>query len=138
MRIDWVIPCRYAEAGPNGATIVGGGIDLLQVPQFPTTISLMIAARFVGAESEMTHEHVLSMTLRDDQLGEMGTGEVSFTPGLNPLRAEGWEQGHFIAGIHQFTVERPGAYTLDMRLDDGADASRMTRQVAFRVVGPSD
>lgn len=133
MRIDWVIPCRYAEPVPDGtATIIGAGIDTFYVPAVPTDVSLMIVSRIVGTADEMIQEHVLAFELLDDDLGTLGQHEMRYTPGLNPAREPGWEAGNVTGAVHQFRVEREGTYTLNVRLDGGSE-SRLMRAVSLRV-----
>jgi hypothetical protein len=118
-RIDWAIPCRYAEENGGLGTIVGAGIDAILISSLPANIGLLIALRIVLAEDEFDTPHELTFTLRDPSMNEVATISAQldgFQP--NPLREPGWEAGNFLPTAHQFQVSEAGTFTVEILLDD--------------------
>jgi hypothetical protein len=53
LRVDWAIPCRYAETAEDGtATLVGAGIDSMWAASLPHRAAVVLMLRFVGPEDE--------------------------------------------------------------------------------------
>jgi hypothetical protein len=117
-RVDWAIPCRYAEENGGLGTIVGAGIDTILVSNLPANIGLLIALRIVLGEGELEAPHELTFTLRDPSMNEVATVSAQlegFQP--NPEREPGWEVGNFLPTAHQFQVAELGTFTLEIQLD---------------------
>lgn len=90
MRVNWAIPCRYAEVHQQGATIIGAGADLLTVPQLPAPVQALFVVRFVGDPDELDGEtpHPTVVRLFDphgqtigEQTGELVGGVRQIVPG---------------------------------------------------------
>jgi hypothetical protein len=133
MRVDWAIPCRYAEVNGPLTTIVGAPSNTFYVPDLPAAIGCPVAIRIVATEDELGDEHVVRMDLMGPDLGSLGELSVSFTPdGLAEDREPGWEIGTMSVQVIQWEAEQEGAYTLNVYLDD-----RHAKTVTFLVrLGP--
>lgn len=57
MRVDWAIPCRYAEVNGGLATIVGAQVDAVRAAQFPARVGTWLARRLVFGDEETSSEH---------------------------------------------------------------------------------
>jgi hypothetical protein len=122
LRIDWAIPCRYAEVNDNLATIVGAGIDNIYAPTLPAPVRVVIATRFVAPLDELgeDNQHAVSCVARDAALNEVG--EVSGTLAV-PVPEGAREE--WLLGIHmplavQFEAAVEGTYTLEIKVDEDA------------------
>lgn len=81
MRVDWAIPCRFAEVHQGGATIVGAGCDVVPVPETPTPVQVLFAVRYGGSPDELDGEtaHVIGCRIFNPAGAMVGeqTGEVT-------------------------------------------------------------
>ena len=68
MRVDWAIPCRYAEINGGLATIVGAQVDAARVAQFPARVGTWLAMRFVFGDDEASTTHEVLLRMLDPQL----------------------------------------------------------------------
>ena len=80
MKVDWAIPCRFAEVHQGGATIVGAGCDVIPLPETPAAVQVLFAVRYVGAPDELDGQtaHVIGCRIFNpagEMVGEQ-TGEV--------------------------------------------------------------
>ncbi|MGN6371525.1 MAG: hypothetical protein ACTHM1_00820 [Solirubrobacteraceae bacterium] len=80
MKVDWAIPCRFAEVHQGGATIVGAGCDVVPVQGTPTPIQVLFAVRYVGAPDELdgATEHAIGCRIFNpagEKVGEQA-GEI--------------------------------------------------------------
>jgi hypothetical protein len=131
LRLDWVVPCRYAEAPGDGtATILGGGTDTFWVVELPVDIVLFLAIRVVDPEDEWRDEqHTFSIKLvRPDRAEEVMLSGPLHTEELPALRQPGWETGMLIPALQRWHAEEFGLYTLELYIDD-----RRHKSVAIRV-----
>jgi hypothetical protein len=72
MRIDWLVPARYAELSEAGTmNILGGGIDTLVVPQTPVAsrLEVFIAMRIAGLAQEWRSDHTVSVSFTRNGAG---------------------------------------------------------------------
>jgi hypothetical protein len=80
VRVDWAIPCRYAEVQPGrGATIIGAGTDVIIAPHVPVPMQVLFAVRFVGDPDELDGEMAHPVVCRifapgGDPIGEQTAG----------------------------------------------------------------
>jgi hypothetical protein len=80
VRVDWAIPCRYAEVQPGrGATIIGAGTDVVIAPHIPAPMQVLFAVRFVGEANELDGEMSHPVVCRifapsGDPIGEQTAG----------------------------------------------------------------
>jgi hypothetical protein len=139
LRIDWAIPCRYAETNGPLITIVGGVIDTFYVHGYPSVVGMMLATRMVGLPEDLAGEHVMRMEVADDEMNAIHGTELRFSHDgeSDETAPEGWERAVYFVGAHQFQVEREGQYTLTLALDGSTD-SRTRRSIPLRVVTAPD
>jgi hypothetical protein len=104
-RVDWAIPCRYAEENGGLATIVGAGIDRLYVSELPGEVGVLIALRIVLREDELGHEHEIAFTLYDPTMAVVAHLEGHFSAEAHPAKEPGWETG-MIAPTAQLRSDR--------------------------------
>jgi hypothetical protein len=118
VRVDWAIQCRYAEADGGIATIVGAGIDTYFVQEFPAELTLVVAVRLAGADEEMVEEHDMSFRVHDPDMEITDGIRGEFRAERNPLAQAGWEAGLLFVTAHQIAAPSPGAYGLEILIDD--------------------
>ncbi len=118
VRIDWAIPCRYAEVNGSLATIVGAQIDAARVPGFPARVGTFVAIRFLFADEELSESHEVLLRILDPQLGELDDilTELALGP-PNPRKSPGWEGSHMVAMFVQFEALEEGTHTFELYLD---------------------
>jgi uncharacterized protein DUF6941 len=129
LRVDWVVTCRYAESDGQIATIVGAGIDVLQVPVLPSPVAIMVAVRLVGQLEELDREqqHLLSVgVLRPDgspvrtpdgALAPPMTAQFSAPPNL-AQRVPGWLVAPTFALVIQWWADEAGSYSIAVSVGD--------------------
>jgi hypothetical protein len=122
VRIDWAIPCRYAEVNNGLATIAGGGIDTFWPPNIPSPIGLVMVVRLVGTEGSGSHEFT-NEVLGPDMSPVTGKQVAQFDATPNPNAAPGWEQQLLIAVVVQFNAPVAGPYTISMTVDGHSHAT---------------
>ena len=70
MRIDWIVPCRYAELQPDGSlNITGAGVDTLWIPDqgLESDLTMLFAIRVIGAPDEVVELiHLVVLLTRPD------------------------------------------------------------------------
>jgi hypothetical protein len=64
MRVDWAIPCRYAEVDDGLATIVGAQVDAVRVADFPARVGTWLALRLVFGDDEAASAHDVTFSVR--------------------------------------------------------------------------
>jgi len=115
MKIDWVIPCRYAEVNDNLATLIGAGGDRFVVLEEPWVVETMLAIRITALVEELGPDNVYPVenSIRDPD-GEVIHEEVgSFTAtAQGDIHDPDWLQGVFIATEAKFPAEVEGTYTI--------------------------
>jgi len=116
-RVDWAIPCRYAEENAGLATIVGAGIDRLHVSELPGQVGVLIALRIVLREDELGHEHEIAFTLYDPTMAEVAHLDGHFSAEAHPAKEPGWETGMITPTAHNFAVTEYGTYSLEVLID---------------------
>ena len=132
MRVDWAIPCRYAEVNGSLATIVGAQVDAVRVAQFPARVGTWLALRLVFGDDETSAEHEVSLRILDPQLGESAVTNTTLTLGPpNPEKAPGWEGSHLMATFVQFDAESDGTHTFELYVD-----GRHQQTLPFSIRGP--
>jgi hypothetical protein len=137
LRVDWAVPCRYAEASTDGtATIVGAGIDSFWPGEVPSDIGLFLMIRIVGPQDEFEEEHRLEVRLVTPESDEQQILEARFQapPGTrNPLAVPGMETGMLVPAGIAFRAEDYGFHTLELYLDD-----QRVRSIPVNVRPPSE
>lgn len=123
MRIEWVIPCRYAEINDGLATIVGAGADVVHVAELPTPAGVNAVARIAGVAEPEVEYSVSAQVLGPDfePAGEaiqivMKMGERS------PFNPDGWEDHVILPLSVPFVAETEGPYTFEVRIDERSHA----------------
>lgn len=125
MRVSWVIPCRFVEVHDNLATIVGGGIDRLGVPELPAPVpaQLLCATRIVAGHDEVTTEppeeppntlycrvHSPSMDVLSELKQPFAMSGTTFDPTVEPAVI-------IPIGV-VFQPEEEGQHTIEIGVDD--------------------
>ena len=136
LRLDWAVPCRFAEASDGTATIIGGGIDSFWPSEVPTDIGLFVMMRMVGPPDEFEDEHQLEIRLVTPEREEQQILQADFQapPGAqNPLAVPGMEGNILMPAGIAFRAEDYGFHTLEIYLD-----GQRLRSIALNVRPPAD
>jgi hypothetical protein len=132
VRVDWAIPCRYAEINAGLATVVGAQVDAVRVVQFPARVGTWLAIRFVFGDGEASTDHEVVLRILDPDLGEIGETRTSLTLGPpNPEKVPGWEGSHVMATFVQFDARDEGTHTFEVYVD-----GRHQQTLPFSIRGP--
>jgi hypothetical protein len=135
VRINWAIPCRYAEVQQQGATIVGAGADLVVVPELPAPVGVLFAIRFVGDPEELdgVTPHKTVVRLFDPDGASMGEQEGQIIGGPVQQVVVGYLAEVIIPMGVVIDAQRDGSYSVEFEID--GDRLRVPIHV---VVGPTD
>jgi hypothetical protein len=119
VNIAWVIPCRFVEVHDNLATIVGGGIDTLWVPELPAPLQIVLCVRLTGTPEELTEDqqHKAVNRVRDPQGNVVSEISGEFAIGVESARPD-WLVGISLPTAIQFEATEEGTYTIDHLVDD--------------------
>jgi len=112
LRLDWAVPCRYAEAVDGTATIIGGGIDSFWPPEVPTDLGVFLMIRIVGPQDEFEEEHQLEIRLVAPDSAEQQILQANFQapPGArNPLAVPGMESAMLVPAGVAFRARSTGS-----------------------------
>lgn len=121
MRIEYVIPCRYAEVHDNTAFISGGGIDTTWVAELPTLMQAFFVVRLLVTPDEMggaggthtLHAHIEGPS--GERVGE--SLDVDVTPPAGAQYSHEWLSNLMLPLLLSWPAEQPGTYTVHVRVD---------------------
>lgn len=128
MKLDWTMLANHAEAGSTGLLYVaGGGWDTTTVsgplPEGApaNAVALLqgfLVVRILFHVTETDREHTFSITVMDEDGGDVaqldGTVRVDRSPDLPP----GWDHGVNLAvPLTGMPVSRFGLYTISVQVD---------------------
>jgi hypothetical protein len=129
VRVDWAIPCRYAEKARDGtATLVGAGIDSIWAPSLPHRTALVLMLRFVGPEDEFEEGAPLEVRLVDPRFRETPVLASAVAAAPPPLKLPGAEMAASFTSSVGWNASDYGLYTLEVYL-----AGRRERSVALAI-----
>ena len=129
MRVDWAIPCRYAEVARDGtATLVGGGIDSMWAVTLPHRATVVLLLRLVGPEDEFEEGAPLEVRLVDPWSRATPVLARSVAAAPPPLKLPGTEMAASYTSSIGWEASDYGLYTLEVYL-----AGRRERSVALAV-----
>lgn len=131
MDVAWALPCRFAEATPDGtATIVGAGIDSVWIEETPSDVGVFLMMRISGPVYEFEEAHTMSVKLIDPEREEQEMLTAAFGPmdELPPQHHPALDPGILIPAAIGWQAEHFGLYTLDVLVDE-----RPRRSVAILV-----
>jgi hypothetical protein len=138
LRLDWIVPARYAENSADGTMVLlGAGSDTLWIPvdQMPAQVALFLALRIAGPEDEWQEGgHSLAIALRRPD-GEETEGlrlDLKMDE-LPPLRVPGQEPSLLLSSPQQWTAQDFGLYTFEIYIDD-----RRAKSLAIHVRDAAD
>jgi hypothetical protein len=122
MRLDWIVPARYAEVATDGTmTIVGAGVDALYTAAgLPVSARLFLALRAAAPEDEWREDgHSIEITLLDPSGAECSRRRIELRRDTMPrFKSKGAEAGLLLAFAERWTASRFGLYIFDIHLDD--------------------
>lgn len=118
MRVDWAIPCRYAEVHDNLATIIGAGIDHTLVPALPAPVQVVLAIRlvFLPSEDELGAAHKLRVAALSPDGDKVAEVEGDLNLGGEAVETD-WLHGLMTPMAIQFMAETEGLYNLEVDVD---------------------
>jgi hypothetical protein len=117
VRLDWAIPCRYAEATWDGtATLVGAGADSVFTSSLPLEAMVFLMLRFTGAEDEFETETRFEVRVIDPASREQPVASAALFGARPPLRLPGAEIAMLVAPQIGWDATEYGLYTLEVHL----------------------
>lgn len=126
MEVAWVLPCRFAEATPDGtATIVGAGLDSMWVPEVPADVGVFLMMRIAGPQYEFQDQHTVAVKLIDPEREEQDVLTAGFGPmdELPPAYDPALDPGVLIPAAVGWRAEHFGLYTLEIYVDERRNRS---------------
>jgi hypothetical protein len=120
MRIDWALPCRYAEASEDGtATLVGAALDSIWLSELPGDVDLYLMLRVAAPPDEFDEPHTLEVRVVMPDRSEQQAIQVEFGPLERPaLLHPGMEGGLSVPAGLGWQADAYGLYTLELYLDE--------------------
>jgi len=131
LEVAWALPCRFAEATPDGtATIVGAGLDSMFISEVPADVGVFLMMRIAGPQYEFQEQHSVAVKLIDPERDEQDILEAGFGPveELPPAYHPGLDPGVLLPAAIGWRAEHFGLYTLEIYVD-----GRRTRSVPILV-----
>lgn len=136
MKVRFAAFARYAETEPETGllNLTGAGASVFGVESVPVTIPTYFALLLGFEEDEVGQEREIRPVLR------LGTGQLdvvqrpepfTITPRLGEYHAPGWEGAYAITGILDMAIQEPGAYYLDLHIDDAEESAG---SIPFQVI----
>ncbi len=135
MQIDWAVTCRYAESDGHIATIVGAGIDVLNVPALPALVAVMFAVRLAAPADEFEGgiQHDVTCRVLDPSgarvLADDGTPaedlKMSFAAPEEGVQQQvtGWLVNPLFAFQIAWIAREPGTYSIETNAGEGTHLS---------------
>lgn len=120
MRVDWAIPCRYAEVQPQGGmTIVGAGADLSVIPSAPAAVPILFAVRFVGDPEELDGQtpHPIRCRIFNPAGEQVGEQSVAMTTEVTQV-VPGYVAEVLLPVGVVLAVGDYGTYSVEFQIDD--------------------
>jgi hypothetical protein len=119
MRIDWALPCRYAETREDGtATLVGATLDSIWLPDLPGEVDVHLVVRVAAPPDEFEEPHRLEVRVVTPDRSEQQGLQVEFGPLDRPaLLHPGMEGGLTVVTQLGWQAEEYGLSTLELYLD---------------------
>jgi len=109
VRVEWAIPCRYAELEGGTATIVGAGVDVFFVADLPAIIGMMVVMKLSGSAEEWEAQFTLGFQILDPSAPVVREESIEIGAQLGTQLFPTWERGGIIPTAHEFEVAEPGA-----------------------------
>lgn len=118
MRIDWIIPCRYAEIHQNLGTIVGAGIDTFTVPALPAHIEVAVVVRLLAMPDELraNHEHTSKSIVTDPTGSVVSEHADTFSVSVEHVHEE-WLTDIMHTVVVRFEAAGAGTHNLEYVVD---------------------
>ena len=140
MKLDWMLLANYAEVGPTGLlTVVGGTWDTMTVHAPPPddaaggAVALLtgsVVMRALFHVTETGREHGFTLTVMDEDGGDVARIEGSVHVERQPDLPPGWDQGvNMTVSLAGMPVPQFGLYAISMQIDGQHVGDR-----SFRVV----
>jgi hypothetical protein len=130
MKIDWLVPCRYAEPQADGTLMISGaGIDTFWVDEssLPTDLAFFLAARAIGELDELLAAHDIKVRLRrpsSKRAEKLISGQIQADRAPETAEMAG---GVLLAIGMAFNARELGVHSVEFALDG------RRRKVEFRV-----
>ena len=128
MKLDWIMLANYAEIGPSGLlTVVGGTWDTMTIhgplpddapEDAVATLSGSVVVRALFHVTETGREHAFTLTVMDEDGGEVARIDGGMHVERQPELPPGWDQGVNVAlGLTGMPIPRFGLYTISLQID---------------------
>ncbi len=128
--IDFVILADRAEVVNGKLYMMGGGWDMLVVPQIPTQVSHSIAIGFFVPWTESNEVCEFTVTTHDGDGSQLGNSfQGRFIPGRPPLSPKGQPLRTILVVNQLVSIQQPGLYSVRVQLASGA-----VKDVSFSII----
>ena len=119
LRVDWLIPCRYAEAVDGLATMIGAGANVVVMPELPNAAAVHVVGRIAGLAEPGSDHQIVAQVLGPDFAPVAEPVELTLTMGeRSEFNPEGWEDHMIVHLALQFPVEEYGVHLVEVRVDE--------------------
>ena len=123
MRIEWAIPCRYAEVNGGLPTIVGAGQEVI-FASLPAVCQLYVAIQLLAAPEEFNdpRDHRLVIDVLDPEGAAAAEPlEARFAPRLDADVSAEWLVPLAVVKLVQWVANRAGVYRFRVQVDDAEE-----------------
>jgi hypothetical protein len=121
LAVEYLLLCDAAQVVGAKLYVMGGGWDRVQLPQYPATLPVSIAAGVRVEWTETNRRHKLTIRgLSADADRELFKAEGEFEVGRPPGTPHGMSQLFQVAMNVPLQIPEPGSYTVEASVDEGA------------------
>lgn len=120
MKVDWAVPCRYAETPGDGtATMLGAGIDSMWLDEIPAEVGFFLMLRITGADYEFESEIKLEVRLVAPDQDESTILKMGLSMSeMPPLKLPGMDPAMLLPTVMAWEATDYGLHTLDVFIDE--------------------
>ena len=134
IRIDFVILADFAQAVQGKLSVIGGGWNLHNATQYPSTLHFGLGIGILVPWPETNRKHKFNFVIRASEGAELASGGGDFEVGRQPGLPPGMTQRVVIGLSGQLQIPQPGSYEVAVT---AADVERVVTFEALPVPVPS-
>lgn len=112
IEIDFVILADYAQAAQGKLNLIGGGWNVHNASQYPSTLPFGLGIGVLVPWSQANMRHDLTFVIKSSEGPELLRGGGQFEMGREAGLPAGMTQRAIVALIGQLQILQPGAYEI--------------------------